>query len=45
MASRKTTSKATVLVDDSIPHVQHQDLLVHDVRHGKVLIDADLAQL
>jgi DNA-damage-inducible protein D len=24
---------------------QHQDLLVHDVRHGKVLIDADLAQL
>ncbi len=51
MATRKTTPKAAVATTAAtadvatVPHVQHLAKLVHVVRHEKVLIDADLAQL
>ena len=51
MATRKTTPKAAVAATAAtadvatVPHVQHLAKLVHAVRHEKVLIDTDLAQL
>ena len=51
MATRKTTPKAAVATTAAtsdvatVPHVQHLAKLVHAVRHEKVLIDTDLAQL
>ena len=53
MATRKTTPKAAVAVAATaatadvatVPHAQQLAKLVHAVRHEKVLIDTDLAQL
>jgi hypothetical protein len=51
MATRKTTPKAAVAATAAtadvatVPHGQHLAKLVHAVRHEKVLIDTDLAQL
>ena len=53
MATRKTTPKAAVAASAAtatadvatVPHAQHLAKLVHAVRHEKVLIDTDLAQL
>ena len=49
MATCKTTPKAAVAATAAdvatVPHVQHLAKLVHAVRHEKVLIDTDLAQL
>jgi len=45
MATRKTTPKSAVTSTVTVPHVQHLAQLVHAVRHEKVLIDTDLAQL
>ena len=45
MATRKTTPKAAVAANATVPHVQHLAKLVHTVRYEKVLIDTDLAQL
>lgn len=53
MATRKTTPKAAVAATAAtatadvatVPHAQHLAKLVPAVRHEKVLIDTDLAQL
>ena len=51
MATRKTTPKAAVAATAAtadvatVPHAQHLAKLVQAVRHEKVLIDTDLAQL
>ena len=51
MATRKTTPKAavaataTATATATVPQAQHLAKLVHAVRHEKVLIDTDLAQL
>ena len=45
MATRKTTPKAAVAANATVPHAQQLAKLVHAVRHEKVLIDTDLAQL
>ena len=45
MAARKTTPKATVATNAAVPHAQQLAKLVFAVRHEKVLIDTDLAQL
>jgi hypothetical protein len=45
MATRKTTPRAAVAANAAVPHAQHLAKLVHAVRHEKVLIDTDLAQL
>jgi hypothetical protein len=45
MVTRKPTSKAAVATNATVPHAQQLAKLVHAVRHEKVLIDTDLAQL
>ena len=45
MATRKTTPKAATADVATVPQAQHLAKLVHAVRHEKVLIDTDLAQL
>ncbi len=45
MANRKTTPKAAVAANAAVPHAQQLAKLVRAVRHEKVLIDTDLAQL
>jgi len=45
MATRKTTPKAAVAANAAVPHAQQLAKLVRAVRHEKVLIDTDLAQL